>query len=722
MRPTTLSRLRSSILAFTALLALPALHAATINVSSDAELRAAITSAAASDTILFANDITLAADLPVVQKSLTIDGAGHALDGASLYRGFFIANFNGGSTLTAVTVAIQNLTIAHTKAQGGNGGNGSSTGTGTGGGGAGLGGAIFVANLADVTVSNVSLTTNAATGGNSGGNGTSNAGGGGGMGGNGANGRQGGGAQGGGGGLGVGANGGGGGNGSPGIATGASPGGSGATGPTGGAGGGGGGGTNAAGSGGGGVGGGSTGTNDGGVGGFGGGGGAASTAGNGGSGGFGGGGGGTTQAGLAGGAGGFGGGGGSGGTAGGSGGFGGGSGAAAGGAGGGAGMGGAIFVQQGGVLTVSGSLTVNGGTVTAGTGANGGTNASAFGSGIFIQGDNTLTFSPADGETQTISDVIADQTGSGGTGGNAGRGSLTKNGAGTLVLAGSNTYTGVTEVDAGTLLVNGSVSSSPLFTVAGGATLGGSGAITLASPATALPLAGTLSADDGQLTLPNLDFQATAILAETLGGAATPPIINGAFVKLTPGTRTIALTDGGVTPGQTYTLMTFGSNAGFSASDFTVTGVSGTVSLTATELRFTATALPPVYGATLDAAKGKEHATFTLTNTGDTTTSFRLAKLVRITGGGHHHHGPKPPKPRTEFVYLLDGANITKALVNGTAAATLAPGATAQIVVKVTTHGRHKQRTIHVSLTATSEADPSVSATARASFVLKAER
>ncbi|HET6409713.1 MAG TPA: autotransporter-associated beta strand repeat-containing protein, partial [Chthoniobacteraceae bacterium] len=50
-------------------------------------------------------------------------------------------------------------------------------------------------------------------------------------------------------------------------------------------------------------------------------------------------------------------------------------------------------------------------------------------------------------------------------------------GVGTLVLNGSNSYTGATTVNAGTLLVNGSLSGSSAVTVATGATLGGSGTI-----------------------------------------------------------------------------------------------------------------------------------------------------------------------------------------------------------------------------------------------------
>lgn len=60
----------------------------------------------------------------------------------------------------------------------------------------------------------------------------------------------------------------------------------------------------------------------------------------------------------------------------------------------------------------------------------------------------------------------------------SGAGSITKSGAGTLVLSGANAYTGTTTVSAGALIVDGNMSGATgNFTVASGATLGGSGTI-----------------------------------------------------------------------------------------------------------------------------------------------------------------------------------------------------------------------------------------------------
>ncbi|QOZ38065.1 hypothetical protein XH92_22900 [Bradyrhizobium sp. CCBAU 53421] len=345
----------------------------------------------------------------------------------------------------------------------------------------GAGGALFVASGANVTVSNVSLASNQANGGSGGNYGsTAGGGGGGGLGGNGGNGGNVGG--GGGGGIGLGANGGAGqtgatgGNGAAGIVIGAAGGGAGAADAGGGGspgigganGGGGGGGAVGSGlpgaGGGGGVGGGAaTATGGlsagGGTGGFGGGGGGSFNS-AGGSGGFGGGGG-SVRCYASPGTGGFGGGGGGasgndGNSCGNTGGFGAGNGGndSQGGGGGGLGAGGAVFVQGGGTLNVSGAFTVNGNSVTGGAGGVGAGNGSALGTGMFLQGNGTLTFSPAAGQNQTVSDVISDQTGSGGTGVNAGSWSLAKTGLGTLTLTAANTYSGGTTVSGGLINFN----------------------------------------------------------------------------------------------------------------------------------------------------------------------------------------------------------------------------------------------------------------------------
>src|SRR5438552_17248652 len=113
--------------------------------------------------------------------------------------------------------------------------------------------------------------------------------------------------------------------------------------------------------------------------------------------------------------------------------------------------------MEGGSLTLAGPLMVNGNTVAPGQGGPGafdsGGNGQAFGSGFFLQGNGTLAFVPGAGQTQYVSDVIADQSGNGGSvvNGTDGSWSLLKRGAGTLVLANSsNSYTGATTLDAGT--------------------------------------------------------------------------------------------------------------------------------------------------------------------------------------------------------------------------------------------------------------------------------
>jgi len=141
----------------------------------------------------------------------------------------------------------------------------------------------------------------------------------------------------------------------------------------------------------------------------------------------------------------------------------------------------------GGNNTYTGLTTVNAGTLTLGSGTAlapnsavsiaaagrlglGGntTLASLNGAGSVTLGTSTLTVG-----TGTYSGVIS------------GTGALTKTGTGTLTLTGVNTYTGATAVNAGLLVVNGSLTSA--VTVASGAVLGGTGRVG------GLTIAGTLA-------------------------------------------------------------------------------------------------------------------------------------------------------------------------------------------------------------------------------------
>lgn len=166
------------------------------------------------------------------------------------------------------------------------------------------------------------------------------------------------------------------------------------------------------------------------------------------------------------------GGGGGGGGASGQGGFGAGPGAGSEGGGGGLGAGGDIFVQQGA------SLTMIGGTMSAGN-VNGGDSLDDFladghgyGSGIFMQGNGQITIGSVAGQVTTINDAIADETGSSGQ--NAGQSAVFVEGAGTVVLNATNPFTAST-------ILNNQATSGTLDLGAVGAS---GGAIQFRGPAT----------------------------------------------------------------------------------------------------------------------------------------------------------------------------------------------------------------------------------------------
>jgi len=341
-------------------------------------------------------------------------------------------------------------------------------------------------------------------------------------------------------------------------------------------------------------------------------------------------------------------------------------------------------------------------------------------SGGITAGSHSLTFNPASGSTITV------QTGA--ITGAATTLALTKAGPGTLILSSANSYTGQTDVVAGILDLENAVGSASGM---GGMVISGadtrvtgtgsiSGLLNLAGGIVA-PTAGA------RLTFGSFLWHGGTRIEETIGGTFIAPVqIGGPLEKGSPGSYTIALTDGGVTPGTTYTLMTFASNSGFSASDFTVTGIAGTLSLEANALKFSVPALP-FYGVAVAVANGKNSATFTITNTGNTTTTFRVLPGALVTGKGGKN-GSQPSKggkkPTYKVLYLLNGADISAAVAAGSAhTAGIAPGASAQVVVKLKVLKKATfKRKVTAKLLVISDASASTSAAASAKFVIKADK
>ena len=155
----------------------------------------------------------------------------------------------------------------------------------------------------------------------------------------------------------------------------------------------------------------------------------------------------------------------------------------------------------------------------------------------------------------------------GGTGTNHNKISLVKEGSGTQILSGSNTYTGTTAVNGGTLAVTGSLANTAV-TVGNGATLAGSGSI-----------AGSVSIDSGG--------RQAFVIAEAPAGQSSRTITG--TLTLTAG-HIIDLTAPAPPVPGTYTLVT--ANGGITGTVGTVNpgGVSGTVAKVGNSLVLTVTA------------------------------------------------------------------------------------------------------------------------------------
>ncbi len=186
---------------------------------------------------------------------------------------------------------------------------------------------------------------------------------------------------------------------------------------------------------------------------------------------------------------------------------------------------GSLAIGGSNALTLNGSLSGNGSLLKKGAATLTLKGANTYSGGTTLNGGTTT------GNTNSLQGAIANnaaltfEQGTDGTytGNLTGAGVLNKTGSGALLLTGDNTFTGNTNVNAGSLLVNGSLNSAAVQ-VASGATLGGSGslggAVTMADGSTLKAGAAT------PLSVGSLALSSGTALDFTLGapGASTTAV------------------------------------------------------------------------------------------------------------------------------------------------------------------------------------------------------
>lgn len=266
---------------------------------------------------------------------------------------------------------------------------------------------------------------------------------------------------------------------------------------------------------------------------------------------------------------------------------------------------GAGVLQLGGVNTYTGDTRVEAGTLRLGS-------ATALSSDTTLHIADGASFD-ANGYTQTVTSLAGGGSlniGSGGltlnqavdttfTGTLTGTGGLSKNGGGVFVLTGNSSFSGPTDINAGKLVINGSLAQT-MVTIADGAALGGAGTlgglttITMGghlapgnSPGT-LTFAGGLTLADGSV----LDFELGTISdrIDVTGGTLTGPGLGGLV--------TLNLSEATGFAAGTYNLIdgTGASLVGFTADNFvlgtTISGYTYDLVLSGSTLRLTATAVP----------------------------------------------------------------------------------------------------------------------------------
>jgi autotransporter-associated beta strand protein len=249
-----------------------------------------------------------------------------------------------------------------------------------------------------------------------------------------------------------------------------------------------------------------------------------------------------------------------------------------------------VFVRSGALTVQSPGVSSHtiGNSVSAGTGVF--HNGATVGSGLFLMSGVNTTFDIAG--SYTVSDAIGDDSatslpsGNGYTAGNGAGAAITKQGTGTLILSGADTYAGTTEVNNGILRVTGSIAGSLVDVAASGILTGDGATGAIDSAGTIAP--GTKTNAQGSLTSSGLTLEAGALSCfHALGSSNASSYLNIIGAANVNGIARIDFATG-PSVGTMYTLLqatlVTGTFAGFETN---MPNLDGDLSYTSTAVTFT---------------------------------------------------------------------------------------------------------------------------------------
>src|SRR5436190_2226704 len=283
-----------------------------------------------------------------------------------------------------------------------------------------------------------------------------------------------------------------------------------------------------------------------------------------------------------------------------------------------------FITDTGGTFSIAGPVTVG----------------SIEGAGLYFLGANQLT-TGGNNLSTTVSGRI-DGTG----------GSLVKTGSGTLTLSNLNSYSGPTTVNAGALIVNGSLASSSPTTVGSGATLGGTGMV----GSTIINAGGRLApgpADaPGTMTIigfagpANLAFQSGAIYLVQVNSttASSVTVLERGTVSLA-GTVQAVFAPGIGNPAKSYNILhqTLGTLGG-------------------TFQNLQTTNLPPGFTASLSYTQTDVLLNVTAALGGPQQATGLSSNHQSVAGAINNFFNDPPLPPAFLPLFSLTGANLTNAL------------------------------------------------------------